>query len=211
MPETDRLSRPSHAFELAFVEREATPEPLMKLGIHLHAAGLSLSDTVSVLESFGVDHVRSTVHNWMQKADLAPEGGKSPGRVAVDESVIHLDGERYWLYAAVDPATTEFLHGGLYNRCVMAFSQHFLRELLAKHDLADATFLVDGAPWLHGALHRLGCDFEHVTHGRRNAVERVFKEVKRRTNQFANHFRNASADAAESWLETLAFAWNQLI
>jgi len=211
MPETDRLSGLSPGFELDFVEKEETPKPLMKLGIQLHAAGLSLSDTVSILEVFGIDRARSTVHNWMRKSNLEPTGGKSLAKVAVDESVIKLNGQRYWLYAAVDPATNEFLHVGLYNRCVMAFSQQFLRELLAKHDLDDATFLVDGAPWLHGALDRLGCDFEHVTHGDRNAVERVFKEVKRRTNQFANHFRNATVDSAESWLETLAFAWNQLI
>jgi len=183
----------------------------MKLGIHLHTAGLSLSDTVSVLERFGVDRARSTVHNWVRKADLEPEAGRSPAYVAVDESVIKLDGDRYWLYAAVDPATNEFLHGGLYNRCVMAFSQHFLHELLDKHDLEDGVFLVEGAPWLHGALDRLGCALDHVTHGRRNAVERVFKEVKRRTNQFANHFRNATVESAESWLTTFAFAWNQLI
>jgi putative transposase len=211
MPETDRLTQSSEAFELAFVEKEETPKPLMKLSIHLHAAGLSLSDTVSVLDSFGVDRVRSTVHNWVRKADLEPAGGKSPDHVAVDESVIQFNGERFWLYAAVDPATNEFLHVGLYNRCVMAFSEHFIAELLEKHDLDDAVFLVDGAPWLHGALHRHGCDWRHETHGRRNAVERVFKEVKRRTCQFGNHFRNASVDSAESWLKTFAFAWNQLI
>jgi len=45
------------------VEREATPEPLMRLSIHLHAAGLSLSDTVSVLEQFGfANHFRNATH-----------------------------------------------------------------------------------------------------------------------------------------------------
>lgn len=87
----------------------------------------------------------------MRKADLEPAGGKSPDHVAIDETVIRLDNQRFWLYAAVDPATNEFLHVRLYDRCVMAFSQQFLAELLAKHDLDDAVFLVDGAPWLHGA------------------------------------------------------------
>jgi hypothetical protein len=32
------------------LEREATPRFLMKLGIQLHLAGLSLSNTVSILE-----------------------------------------------------------------------------------------------------------------------------------------------------------------
>ena len=60
----------------------------MRLSIHLHAAGLSLSDTVRVLDSFGVKRARSTVHNWVQKADLQPTDGKSPNHVAIDETVI---------------------------------------------------------------------------------------------------------------------------
>jgi putative transposase len=65
MPEIARLTEGNDYFELAFVEQEATPEPAIKLGIRLLAAGLSLSDTVSVLASFGVERARSTVHNWV--------------------------------------------------------------------------------------------------------------------------------------------------
>jgi len=74
--------------ELGFVEREATPEFLMKIIIQLHLCGLSLSNTVRVLEVFGVQRARSTIHNWVHKADLQPEPGKNPDNVAVDETVI---------------------------------------------------------------------------------------------------------------------------
>jgi transposase-like protein len=94
--------------ELGFVEREATPKLLMKLGIQLHLAGLSLSDTVSILEIFGIGRARSTVHNWVHKAELQPEAGRSPDHVVVDETVIRLNNERYWLYAAVDPKRTNY-------------------------------------------------------------------------------------------------------
>ena len=107
MPENDRLSGSLDQIDLSFVEREATPRLLMKLSIQLHLAGLSLSNTVSILELFGVERVRSTVHNWVHKAELQPEAGRSPDRVAVDETVIRLDDEQYWLYAAVDPETNE--------------------------------------------------------------------------------------------------------
>ena len=62
MLETARLNGGSNCFELDFVEREATPESAMKLGIHLHLAGLPLSDTVSILDRLGVDRCRTTVH-----------------------------------------------------------------------------------------------------------------------------------------------------
>jgi len=211
MSEFARLSAPSDCIELEFVEREATPEPLMRLSIHLHAAGLSLSDTVRVLDSFGVKRARSTVHNWVQKADLQPTDGKSPNHVVIDETVIQLNNQRFWLYAAVDPETNEFLHVQLFPTRTIVLTKQFLQELQEKHDVADSAFLVDGAPWLQAALFEENLRFQHVTHGNRNAVERVFKEVKRRTEQFANHFRHATAESAENWLQTFAFAWNQLI
>lgn len=84
MPENVRLSGCLDEIDLSFVEREATPRLLMKLSIHLHLAGLSLSNTVSILELFGVQRARSTVCNWVHKADLQPESGRSPDHVAVD-------------------------------------------------------------------------------------------------------------------------------
>ncbi|ELZ33143.1 IS6 family transposase [Halorubrum tebenquichense] len=211
MPEIARLNGGSDCFELDFVEREATPEPAMKLGIRLHLAGLSLSDTVSILDRLGVDRCRTTVHNWVQKADLQPRRGANPDHVAVDETVIQLNDRRYWLYAAVDPATNRLLHIKLSPTRNSAISSMFLSELREKHQVDNAVFLVDGAPWLHAACHRHGLRFQHVTHGNRNSVERVFREVKRRTNQFSNCFSHAEADTVENWLQALAFAWNQLI
>ena len=90
----DRLSGDSGCIELDFLEREATPESAMKLGIRLHLAGLSLSDTVSILAELGVDRHRTTVHRWVQKADLQPTDGANPNHVAVDETVIQLNSER---------------------------------------------------------------------------------------------------------------------
>ena len=95
MPENDCLDGWLNEIELAFVEREATPKLLMKLGIQLHLTGLSLSNTVLILEIFGVSRARSTVHNWIHKAELRPETGQSPDHVAVDETVIRLDDEQY--------------------------------------------------------------------------------------------------------------------
>ena len=110
MPENDRLSSCLDEINLDFVEREATPKLLMKLSIQLHLSELSLSNTVLFLEVFGVNRVRSTVHNWVHRADLQPESGRCLNHVVVDETVIQLDDEQYWLYAAVDPESNDLLH-----------------------------------------------------------------------------------------------------
>ena len=211
MLENNRLSGSIDQIDLEFVEREATPRLLMKLSIQLHLAGLSLSNTVSILEIFGVERARSTVHNWVHKADLQPEAGRSPDHVAVDETVIRLNDEQYWLYAAVDPETNELLHTKLEPTTTKVLAHSFLTELSEKHDVSDAVFLVDGSHSLQAACQRHGFDFRYEKHGNRNAVERVFREIKRRTICFSNCFSNAEAETADDWIRSFSFAWNQLI
>lgn len=63
----------------------------MKLGDRLHLAGLSPSNTVSVLASLGVERCRTTAHNWIQKAGEQPADGRNPKHVAVDETVIQVN------------------------------------------------------------------------------------------------------------------------
>ena len=211
MPENDRLNGTSDKIDLEFVEREATPRLLMKLSIQLHLAGLSLSNTVTILKVFGVKRARSTVHNWVHKADLQPKPNQNPDHVAVDETVIRLNDEKYWLYAAVDPETNELLYTKLEPTTNSVIAQTFFTELREKHDVDDAVFLIDGSHSLKDACRRHGLDFKYEKHGNRNSVERVFREIKRRTISFSNCFSNAEADTADNWLRSFAFAWNQLM
>jgi putative transposase len=145
VPGNASLSGCLDRIKLAFVEREATPQLLMKLSIQLHLAELSLSNTISALEIFGVERARSTVHNWVHKADLQPEEGRSPDHVAVDETVIRLNDQQYWLYAVVDLETNELLHIKLEMTRANVIGYTFFRELREKHDVDNAMFLVDGA------------------------------------------------------------------
>ncbi|MFC5136389.1 MULTISPECIES: IS6 family transposase [Haloferacaceae] len=211
MPENDRLSGCLDEITVEFVEREATPRLLMKLSIRLYSSELSLSNTVSFLEISGVDRVRSTVHNWVHKADLQPETGRCPNHVAVDGTVIQLDDEHYWLYAAVDPQSNDPLHTRLEPTRNNAIADQFFAELLDKHDVDDATVLVDGAAPLQRSCRKHGLGFRYERHGNRNSVERVSRGIKRRTIIFSNSFSNAEAETADEWLRSFGFAWNLLI
>jgi len=126
-------------------------------------------------------------------------------------TVIQLDDEQYWLYAAVDPETTELLHTKFEPTTTKVLAQSFLTELSEKHEVSDAVFLVDGSHSLQDACQRHGFDFRYEKHGNRNVVERVFREIKRRTLCFSHCFSNAEADTVDDWLRSFSFAWNQLI
>lgn len=95
MAEIVRLAWCSDWIDMGFVERERTPEPAMKIGIQSHLAGLSLSNTVSLLENQGVERSRKAVHDWVQKTDLQPTDGKNPNHVTLDETVIRINSQQY--------------------------------------------------------------------------------------------------------------------
>ena len=211
MPGIERLSGRTNWIDLDFIERERTPREIIEVSIQLHVAGLSLSNTKQILDNLGVERSRTAIHNWVQKADVQPRSDTEPNHVAVDETVIQVNDQRHWLYAAVDPTTNEILHVRLFQTRTAQLTVLFLRELREQQQVEQATFLVDGAIHLASALDRLGLDFRYEKHGNRNSVERVFREVKRRTTCFSNCFSNAEAETANEWLRSFAFAWNQLI
>jgi len=156
-----RLSGSSDWIDLSFVEREQTPRQLIELGIRLHLADLSLSNTIQRLYIFGVEWSRKAVHDWVHKCDLQPAEDEKPNHVALDETVIQLDEHRYWLYTAVNPETNKVPNIRLYSTTTTALTEWFLQELTEKHDLDDAVFLVDGAKHLQTALRRSGLRFRY--------------------------------------------------
>ncbi len=153
------------------------------------------SNTVSVLENVGVSRERSTVHHWIQKAELAPAGGRAPEIVVLDETIINVNGERFWLYIAVNPETNVILHPRLFPSRTRVLNKLFLREIAEKDEVAETAFAVDGVPWLQAGLFDLGVDFRHETFA---PVERVFQEITRRTGQFNNTFSHAEPETVEN-------------
>ena len=105
MAEFDRLSRDTEWIDLSFVERERTPSEIIAKRTRHHMAALSLSNTVVLHEDWGIQRSRRAIHNWVQKADLQPAAGASPDHGAVDQKMIRLNDEQYWLYTAVDSET----------------------------------------------------------------------------------------------------------
>ncbi|MFD1597486.1 IS6 family transposase [Halobellus rarus] len=206
MPEIARLTGCTDWIDLEFVERQRTPERAMKLGIQLQLVGLSLSNTVSILDELGVERSRKAIHDWVQKAALQPTDGRSPNHVALDETVIRINDQQFWLYAAADPETNHLLHLRLFSTTTTASTEIFLRELRQKHDIESAVFLVDGAQHLQTVLARAGLRFQTTRNGNRNAIERIFRELKRRTSSFSNCFSHDEPQTAENWLQAFA-AW----
>jgi putative transposase len=208
MPEFERLSDAIDWIDLSFVERDRTPRWAIEVGIRCHLSGMSLRDTSHFLGELGVQRSHVAVHNWVHKAELQPISTLSADQLAVDEKMIRLHGKEFWLYGAVDPETNEIIALRLYPTTNEVTTRWFLDQLHHRCNLAETTILVDNAAYLTGVLAEDGYRFRYEPDGNRNAIERVFREVERRTSSFSNSFSHVELATAQSWLEAFAVYHN---
>ena len=105
------------------------------MGIRLHLTGLSLSNTERDLEKLGVQRSPAAIHNGVQKAELQSTSDVVTNQIAVDETVIRVNGEQCWLNDVVNPAMNEFLHVRLFQTLTTPFTLLFLSELCEKQQV----------------------------------------------------------------------------
>jgi len=148
-------------------ENERTLTPVRVFGVRLHSMGLSVREVAAVLELLDVDRSHGAVWNWthdLAEAQADPPTAES-SRVAVDEKQIDVDGEKKWLYAAIDTESKLLLEIDVYSRCGTDPAAAFLHRLTEKHDVSDTEFLVNAG----GHLTTL---FRHDLSGQLNYTER---------------------------------------
>jgi len=135
---------------------------------------MSLRDASQHLDELGVERSHVAIHNWVHKADLQPISTVTADQLAIDEKMIRLHGDEYWLYGAVDPYTNELLHVSLFPTTTKRTTRWFLTDLHHRYQPDDVLFLVDDAEYLGPVLAGDGYRFQAIPHGNRNAIERVF-------------------------------------
>jgi len=104
------LSGRSGWIDSSVLERERTSREPIGTWNSTPSDRTNASNTISQRERFGVERSRNAVHDWAQKADLQPASDANPDHVALDETVIRINCQQFWLYAAVVPETNRFLH-----------------------------------------------------------------------------------------------------
>ena len=153
----------------------------------LYMAGLSYRDITYVLRV--VPCSREAVRLWVEKLERVAVNVEAKHRraVAVDEAKVKANGERCYVWAAVDVDTRELLAVWVSRRRNILHAEAFLRKVLKACTNKPLT-LVDKGPWYPEALQALGPEWMHRTFGERNRVERWFRTMKARTRRFFNNF-----------------------
>ncbi|MFC7187808.1 IS6 family transposase [Halorubrum yunnanense] len=208
MTEIERLSESIAWIDLSFVKRDRTPRWGIEVGTRCHLAGMSLREVSKYPERFGIDRSHVAIHSWVHEADLQPISTVSEDQLTIDEKMIRLHGQKFWLYGAVDPQTNEILHVSLYPTANKQTTRWSLTELHRRYQLNNVEFLVDDADYLRSVLAEDGYRFRVIRHGNRNAIEDVFWKIEQRTSSFANSFSNVASETAQNWLEALAVYHN---
>jgi len=108
----------------------------------------------------------------------------------------------------VDSHTNEILHVNLFSTATIQTTRWFQAELHRRYQLTDVLFLVDDADYLGPVLAEGGYRFQVIAHGIRNAIERVFREIERRTSSFANSFSYVEIETPQNWFESFAVYHN---
>jgi len=189
-------------------ENERTPTPVRVFGVQLHSMGLSVREVTAVLELLGVDRSHGAVWNWthdLAEAQADPPTAQ-PSRVAVDEKQIEVDGEKKWLYAAIDTDSKLLLDIDVYSRRGIDPAAAFLHRLTEQHDVSDTEFLVDGGGYLTALFrHELS---GHLNYRERNHIEKWFQTVSMRIDRFHSFWRG-SQTSARRWLRRFRYYYNR--
>jgi putative transposase len=62
----------------------------------------------------------------VQKVDLQPVSGYNPNHVAVSETMIHINDQQFWLYAAMNPETTKIHYLRPFATTMITLTERFL-------------------------------------------------------------------------------------
>jgi putative transposase len=181
--------------------------PLEKLcSVILFIAGLSLRD---VSERFCLTFAsRESVRIWSHRSSSLFKPSKRVRRlVAVDETVLKINGRICYLWAAIDVDTNEILAVYASRGRGIPNAIKFLKMVLRSCD-GKPIVVVDRGPWYRWALERLGITYFHETFGNRNKIERWFRELKNTTKRFYNNVNSKTLKSIEEIATAVAIVHN---
>jgi transposase-like protein len=153
-------------------ERKRTSTIVIMYTLYLYFLGLSLRNTSKELVIFR-DKQRSyvSVWNWIQKfAEKAILKCKRVSAFIIDETVIQIGNQHFWLWFCIEPIHRSVLGIYISEERNMLVAEKFIRSLVEKY--GKHTVYTDGGTW-YDACNVLG--LKHYLHSsiEKSLIERV--------------------------------------
>ena len=98
-------------------------------------------------------------------------------KVAVDDRILKYNGEKCYLFAALDVEKNRILNLRVYSTRNALVAHSFLKEVLRKYMVKG--LILDKGPWYRSALQRLGVNYRHERFGDRSYLSLSFHLLSR--------------------------------
>ena len=187
------------------MNRTRTNPAIVRYGIYLYFSSRSFRLAARCLAS-SITKRRShvSIWKWVQKySDLADNrfgvDRRAVTEIFVDETLLQVDGENYWLWIAYEPKLNVCLMMHLSRERTILVCYQFIKQLRNRY--GRKPIFTDGAQWYNDACKWLR--LKHRVYGTelKNIMERFIQHIKDRTECFDDHFpcRKEGCDRNHVW------------
>lgn len=196
-------------------KRNRTSAKYVCYGLYLYFLGLSFRNTSKALSPF-VERSHVSISKWLQHYN--PQKiyckRKRISEFIIDETLIQIGKDYFWLWVAIEPSNKEVLGIHLSLERNMIVAEQFLKHLVIKYGKHKVSS--DGGTWYPQACKFL--KLKHHIHSsfEKSVIERTVQYFKDRTESFDDYFPCTKKKRCKlyhviNWLTMFADIHNKLI
>jgi putative transposase len=184
-----------------------THPAIISYGLYLYFSSRSLRLAAKCLEST-IRRSHVAIWKWVQKysncADMFISDRCLVKEILVDETLLRVDGQDYWLWIAYEPNLNRCLMMNLSRERTIFVCYQFFRQLRNRYG-SRKTIYTDGARWYNDACKWLRLKHQIYDSELKNLMERFVQQIKDRTECFDDHFPcrkyNCNKQHVWNWLK----------
>src|SRR5215207_84396 len=186
------------------MNRNRTDPAIVRYALYLYFSSRSFRLAAKCLSSSVIERTHVSIWKWVQKySSLADKFGtdrRLVKEIFVDETLLHIDGQDYWLWIAYEPNLDVCLMMHLSRERTIFVCYQFFKQLRTRY--GRKPIFTDGALWYNDACRWLR--LRHCVYGTdlKNIMERFIQHIKDRTECFDDHFpcrKKENCDTQHVW------------
>jgi putative transposase len=171
--------------------RNRTDQAIISYGLYLYFSSRSFRLAARCLSSV-IKRTHVAIWKWVQKysklaaADSFRIKRHAVKKIFVDETLLKVDGHKYWLWIAYEPSLDMCLMMHLSRERTIFVCYQFFKQLRDRY--GRKPIFTDGALWYNTACKWLRLKHEVYGIKTKNLMERFIQCLKDRTECFDDHF-----------------------
>jgi putative transposase len=184
------------------MNRTRTHPAIVRYAIYLYFSSRSFRLAARCLSSI-IKRSHVSIWKWVQKyyglADRLSVNKRAVKEIFVDETLLQIDGQDYWLWIAYEPNLDACLMMHLSRERTIFVCYQFFKQLLNRY--GNKPIFTDGAQWYNDACRWLRLDHRVYGTELKNIMERFIQHIKDRTECFDDYFpcRKENCDRQHVW------------